>query len=99
MTVRRITALLLALTILIGASPLASADDLFGPPGPSHKYCPRGAKMYWFYFGFWCEDMSLSGVHPIECKSGPGQPPGTWNNGTQSPDQLCNEPGSFIVND
>jgi hypothetical protein len=82
---------------LIGAVPMASAGTLFNYSDQSHAYCPLGGRMYWGIFGYWCEDSLLAGVRPIDCKDGPGQPVGTWNNGSMTPEQLCTQPGSKAV--
>jgi peptidoglycan-associated lipoprotein len=85
MTTLHFKPLLLAVALaLLGSAPIAKADD-----NTSHKYCPPGASMYWGIFGYWCEDSTYAGVHPLDCKSGPGQAIGTWNNGSLTPDQLC----------
>jgi len=98
MKIWRLSAMLLGLALAIGdAMPIASADTLFNYSDQSHAYCPRGGRMYWGLLGYWCEDSTLSGVRPIDCTSGPGQPTGTWNNGTMSPEQLCTQPGSVAV--
>ena len=87
--------LLLAVALtLLGSLGIARAGD---SEDTSHRYCPRGATMYWGIFGYWCEDSTLSGVHPIECKSGPGQAVGTWNNDSQTPDQLCMQQSSTVA--
>jgi hypothetical protein len=88
MTVRLFGALSLAFALFAGLSP-ASAADFFNTTDQSHVYCPRGATLYSWVLGYWCEDSTISGVHPIDCKSGPGMAPGTWNNGSATPDQLC----------
>jgi hypothetical protein len=88
MTVRLFGALCLTLALFASLSP-ASADDLFSSNEPSHVYCPRGATLYWGLLGYWCEDSTFSGVHPIKCKAGPGMTTGSWNNGSATPDQLC----------
>jgi hypothetical protein len=59
--------------------------------------CAPGGRMYWGLFGYWCEDSTLSGTRPIDCTSGSGQPVGTWNNGSMTPEQLCTQPGSVAV--
>jgi hypothetical protein len=91
MTTMRFRPLLfVAALALLGSSGIARA----GGDDTSHKYCPRGASMYWWIFGYWCEDGTYAGVHPLECKSGPGQAPGTWNNSALTPDQLCMQQSS-----
>ncbi len=97
MRLRQILAGLILASAVFGTS-AAYADEslgLFNYTDQSHVYCPRGATLYWgIPFGYWCEDSTLSGVQPINCKSGPGMKTGTWNNGLQTPDQLCMAPGS-----
>jgi hypothetical protein len=93
MTTLRFKPLLLALALaLLGSAGIARAGD----EDTSHKYCPRGASMYWGIFGYWCEDGTYAGVHPFACKSGPGQVTGTWNNGSLTPDQLCMQQSSMV---
>jgi hypothetical protein len=94
MYVRRIVAGLTLALAAFGASP-ASAVELFNYTDQSHVYCPRGASLYWGILGYWCEDSALAGVQPFDCKSGPGQSVGTWNNGSQTPDQLCRQQSSM----
>ena len=90
MTTLRFKPLLLALAIaLLAGTGVASAG-----PYDNHRYCPRGASLYWGIFGYWCEDGTLSGVQPFNCKSGPGQATGTWNNSSLTPDQLCMQQSS-----
>jgi hypothetical protein len=87
----------LTLALAVFGASAASAADMFNCnyTDQSHVYCPRGATLYWaFPFGYWCEDSTLSGAHPIDCKSGPGMKTGTWNNGMATPDQLCRASGS-----
>ncbi len=88
MTARLFGALTLALALFANLLP-ASAADVLNTTDQSHVYCPRGATLYSWAFGYWCEDSTISGVHPINCKSGPGMTTGTWNNGSATPDQLC----------
>ena len=76
--------LLVAALALLGSSGIARAGD-----DGSHRYCPRGASLYFGIFGYWCEDGTYAGVQPFACKSGPGQATGAWNNDSQTPDQLC----------
>ena len=85
-----------------GEEPPATAPgDLplpfFNYTDQSRAYCAPGGRMYWGLFGYWCEDSTLSGTRPIACASGPGQPVGTWNNGSMTPEQLCTQPGSVAV--
>jgi hypothetical protein len=84
-----------ALALLCGAG--AAQADGSGDNISSHMYCPRGASMYWGIFGYWCEDQTYSGVQPIDCKSGPGQAVGTWNNAGLTPDQLCMQKSSSTI--
>jgi len=93
MTLRHLGALTLALALLASLSP-ARAGEFFNTTDQSHVYCPRGATLYSWPLGYWCEDSTMSGVHPIDCKAGPGMVPGTWNNSAATPDQLCRAPGS-----
>ena len=86
---------------IAGEKPPATVEGglpaLFNYSDQSHAYCPRGGRMYWGLLGYWCEDSTLSGTRPIDCTSGPGQPVGTWNNGSMTPEQLCTQPGSYEV--
>ena len=89
MTTLRFKPALLALVLaLLASTGIASAEGA-GSESTSHLYCPRGAKLYSFLFGYWCEDGTISGVQPIDCKSGPGQLPESWNNSSLPPDQVC----------
>jgi hypothetical protein len=97
MRLRQTLAGLILASAVVGTS-AAYADGslaLFNYTDQSHVFCPRGATLYWgIPFGYWCEDSTLSGVQPIDCKSGPGMKTGSFNNGSQTPDQLCRGPGS-----
>ena len=93
MTTLRFKPLLLAAALgLLASAGIASADG----ENTSHTYCPRGSMMvHSEILGyFWCRDTMLIGIQPVDCKSGPGQAAGTWNNGTQTPDQLCQQTSS-----
>jgi hypothetical protein len=94
MTTLRFKPLFLAAALaLLCSAGIASADG----EHTSHSYCPRGAGMYQSVIlgYFWCNDSTFYGVHPIDCKAGPGQPADTWNNGSLTPDQLCQAQNSL----
>ncbi len=95
----RFKLLLLAFSlVLLGGAGMARAGGQgTSQPDTSHKYCPHGSMMYQGIFGYWCEDSTINGAHPMDCKSGPGQLEGTWNNSSLTPDQLCMAQGSMAV--
>jgi len=74
-------------------------DNVHSPAGghQTHVYCPRGASLYWGIFGYWCEDGVYAGVHPMDCKSGPGQAVGSWNDSSLSADQICTKQSTSMV--
>ena len=96
MNMRRVVLGLVLALAALSASPAGAAQWFnYGTDGQTHVYCPRGGTLYFgLFFGYWCEDSTFSGVDPIACKSGPGMEPGTWNNGSLTPDQLCRAPGA-----
>ena len=79
-TLRFKTLLLAVAVALLAGTGIARAGD-----DTSHRYCSRGASMYWGIFGYWCEDGTYAGVQPFECKSGPGRATGAWNNSGRLP--------------
>ena len=99
MNMRRVVmGLVLALAAFSAAPASAAKWFNYGDDQGSHVYCPRGGTLYFgYFFGYWCEDSTVSGVDPIDCKSGPGMETGTWNNGSLTPDQLCRAPGASPV--
>ncbi len=85
--------IILAVSILVFSGVgYAAADD-----NGSHKYCPRGASLYFFVFAYWCEDGVYAGVQPFDCKSGPGQAVGSWNNSSVSAEQICTQQSNGMV--
>jgi hypothetical protein len=96
MKTRKFTVLIWALGLAIfGGISSAGAGQPFNYSDQSHMYCPPGATMYFGLFGYWCEDSTMFGVEPTDCKSGSGQLKGTWNNGARTPDQLCTANGGM----
>ena len=86
---------LVAAAVLVGSTGIGNAgsNTASGDTLP-HRYCPPGSSLYWGIFGYWCEDSAYDGVHPIECKSGPGQVVSTWNNAPVTEEAICTHQGT-----